>query len=501
MSKHYIHISCLIVLLLSAIFNHATAQDSKNPIFTGAPQINGASVLGNYPNTPLLFPVPTSGQRPIQWQAEKLPPGLRIDHQTGIISGTVKQAGTYTVTVSASNQKGKARKILTVVIGDKLALTPPMGWNSWNTFASAISEQLIKEMADKMVSSGMRDLGYQYINLDDFWQLAERGADGHIQINKEKFPNGIKALADYVHAKGLKLGIYSDAADKTCGGVAGSYGFEEQDAADFASWGIDLLKYDYCHAPNNADTAKVRYTKMYNALRKTNRSIVFSICEWGVRKPWDWAAAAGGSSWRTTGDIYDVWDITSAKDLRGIIQITDKNLQLAKYAGPGHWNDADMLIVGIYGKGKATSGKPEAKGCTDMEYRAHMSLWCLMASPLICGNDLRSMNAFTQSTLFNPEIIAINQDRLGKQATVLRTDENVQIITKQLDNKSWAVGFFNRGTQPSKLINLGFSELGLKSNVQVRDVWSHQKVKTDGKSLQQTVMPHQCNVYIVKSGN
>jgi alpha-galactosidase len=477
------------------------AQATGNTVFMGAPKFNGASIVGNYPNTPLLFPVPASGQRPMRWTAHKLPAGLVIDKSTGIISGNIKKAGTYTLTVKAANAKGKAQQKLTIVIGDKLALTPPMGWNSWNTFASGISEQLIKDMADKMVSSGMRDLGYQYVNLDDFWQMAERGQDGRIQINKDKFPNGIKAVADYVHARGLKLGVYSDAADKTCGGVAGSLGFEEQDAADFASWGVDLLKYDYCRAPNNADTAKLRYTKMYNALRKTGRSIVFSICEWGVRKPWDWAAAAGGSSWRTTGDIYDVWDIQSTKDLRGVIQITDKNLALAKYAGPGHWNDADMLIVGIYGKGKATSGKPEATGCTDEEYRAHMSLWCLMASPLICGNDLRAMNAFTQSTLLNPEIIAINQDRLGKQATVLRTHKNVQIITKQLDGNTWAVGLFNRGIQPSDVTNFEFAELGLQSNVQVRDVWSHQNVKTNGKNLQETVLPHQCKVYVVKSGN
>jgi alpha-galactosidase len=493
--------TCLVAFFILFCANlTAKAQSAGNNIFKGTPKFNGASIVGNYPNTPFLFPVPTAGQRPMIWSADKLPLGLVLDGSTGIISGNIKKAGTYTFTVKATNAKGKAQQKLTIVIGVKLALTPPMGWNSWNTFASGISEQLIKDMADKLVSSGMRDLGYQYVNLDDFWQMAERGQDGRIQINKEKFPNGIKAVADYVHARGLKLGIYSDAADKTCGGVAGSLGFEEQDATDFATWGVDLLKYDYCHAPNNADTAKLRYTKMYNALRKTGRSIVFSICEWGVRKPWNWAAEAGGSSWRTTGDIYDIWDIKSTKDLRGVIQIVDRNLTLAQYAGPGHWNDADMLIVGIYGKGKATSGKPEAKGCTDEEYRAHMSLWCLMASPLICGNDLRNMNDFTQSTLLNPEIIAINQDRLGEQATVLRTDKDVQIITKKLDGYTWAVGLFNRSNDSTQLTNLNFAELGLEAQVQVRDVWARQNIKTNGNALRQNVLPHQCKVFVIKSG-
>ncbi len=433
------------------------------------------------------------------WAAANLPKGLTIDKATGFITGNVKEEGVYTITVTASNSLGKTTKNIAIIIGDKLALTPTMGWNSWNTFAQTLNEDLVKEIADKMVSTGMRDAGYQYINLDDFWQLPERDSQGNIQVNKEKFPHGIRHLADYVHARGLKLGIYSDAANLTCGGVAGSYGYEERDAADFASWGIDLLKYDYCHAPNNTDTAIDRYTRMYEALRKTNRSILFSICEWGVRKPWNWAAQVGGSSWRSTGDIYDMWDSDTARgNIRGILQITDRNLKLARYAAPGKWNDPDMLIVGIYGKGKATSSRKEAQGCTDTEYRTHMSLWCMMAAPLICGNDLRSMNDFTFSTLTNPDIIAINQDKLGKQCTVFSKEKEVEILVKPLSDRSWAVAFFNRGNTTLHSIKFNTTVLGIRGSTTIKDVWHKKTVKVQNGSFEAEIPSHGCEVFIVK---
>jgi alpha-galactosidase len=474
---------------------HLGAQGSAAKVFAGAPIINAPFITGNYANTPFLFAIPTSGKRPIKWLAKKLPAGLRLNAATGIITGNIAEAGKYVVDVAAENSLGRASQKLTIVIGDTLCLTPPMGWNSWNTFTNTLNEQLVKEMADKMVSSGMRELGYQYINLDDFWQLPQRDAEGNIQINREKFPNGIKAVADYVHARGLKLGIYSDAADKTCGGVAGGYGYEERDAADYAKWGVDLLKYDYCHAPSSVDTAKKRYDAMAKALRKTNRSIVLSVCEWGERKPWEWASAIGGTYWRTTGDINDKWD--KPVEHESVMEIVDQNLPLAPYAGPGHWNDPDMLVVGIYGKGKATLANTAGGGCTDTEYRSHMSLWCMMASPLICGNDLRTMNLPTTSTLMNKEMIGINQDVLGKQATVFKTENDVQMLVKPLSGKAWAIAFFNRG-KTAATATLALAELGIASKAAVRDVWQQKNIASSGGTIKATVPPHGCEVFMVR---
>lgn len=331
----------IIALLLGC-----SQQKSGNQ--AGSPVINPPAVTGNFPNTPFLFAIPTQGVRPIKWSAEGLPTGLGLDAATGFITGNVMEAGEYTVKLTAENEFGIAKSTLTIKIGDLLALTPPMGWNSWNTFTNQITDSLVRQIADSMVSTGMRDLGYQYINIDDYWQLVDRDANGRIQVNKQKFPNGIKAVADYVHSKGLKFGIYSDASALTCGGVAGSYGHEEQDAKDFAEWGVDLLKYDYCYAPSARDTAIDRYSRMAKALRKTNRSIVFSVCEWGGkfvefdgdkftgsesndgRRPQEWAAGIGGNYWRTTCDIRNIWkaDIYSISS-NSIMQILDLNAPLA----------------------------------------------------------------------------------------------------------------------------------------------------------------------------
>jgi alpha-galactosidase len=244
-----------------------------------------------------------------------------------------------------------------------VALTPPMGWNSWNLFEEEVSEKLIREIADAMVSSGMAAAGYQYIVLDDYW-VGGRDATNQLYPDKKRFPNGIKVLADYVHAKGMKLGIYSDAAALTCGGVTGSYDFEELDAKTFAEWGIDYLKYDYCNAPNDMVTTFTRYKKMGDALRKTNRPIVYSICEWGQRQPWLWARAAGGHLWRTTWDIRDTWYSQQYNNgNNGILNILDKQNGLEQFAGPGGWNDPDLLITGLFGKGKSSSLNGRFKGC------------------------------------------------------------------------------------------------------------------------------------------
>jgi alpha-galactosidase len=491
------------ILLLGVILG-CNRQDSMTNQYS--PVLNPPFITGNYRGTPFLYSIPTEGKRPLKWKADGLPAGLVLDASTGIITGRVDEPGQFKVKITAENSFGKSSGIITIKIGDLLALTPPMGWNSWNTFDVNISDSLIRQIADSMVSSGMKDVGYQYINIDDLWQLPDRDQNGKIQINKEKFPNGIKAVADYVHSKGFKLGIYSDAANLTCGGVAGSYGFEEQDAMDFASWGIDLLKYDYCNAPPSRDTAIVRYKRMAEALKKTGRSIVFSICEWGEggipphgqaggRKPYEWAAAAGGNYWRTTLDIRNAWllNVYNAGS-NSIMQIVDMNAPLADYAGPGHWNDPDMLVVGIDTSKTTVVNHAGAKGCTLEEYRSHMSLWCLMAAPLLAGNDIRNMTGEIKEILLNREIIAVNQDPLGKQAKRIRDDGDTEVFAKPLEDGSWAVGLLNRNDVETRKIRITSNELAISGKWKVRDLWEHKDAGSFSDYFEKEVKPHQCVV-------
>ena len=315
---------------------------------------------------------------------------------------------------------------------DGLAATPQMGWNSWNTFACDINEKLIRDTADAMVKNGLKDAGYVYVNIDDCWH-GKRDDKGVIHPDPERFPSGMKALADYVHGRGLKLGIYSDAGATTCGGKPGSRGHEYQDAITYAEWGIDYIKYDWCDTKglNSAGA----YTTMRDAIRSAGRPMLFSICEWGDTRPWDWARDVG-HSWRTTGDIYPCWDCEFSQgsfSAWGVTRILDKQAGLRQYAGPGHWNDMDMLVVG--------------KGLTDDEDKSHFSAWAMLASPLILGNDVRSMPASTHRIVTNAGAIAINQDPLGVSAwRFLKTGE-VEYWAKPLANDEWALMVLNRGAQ------------------------------------------------------
>lgn len=314
--------------------------------------------------------------------------------------------------------------------------TPPMGWNSWNKFQCDVNEEIVRRMADAMATNGMKDAGYQYINIDDCWQ-GQRDAQGFIQADPQKFPSGMKTLADYVHSKGLKLGIYSDAGAKTCGGRPGSRGHEYQDALTYAQWGIDYLKYDWCGGEDlNAQGA---YTTMRDALLATGRPIVFSICEWGSNKPWLWANGVG-NSWRTTTDITPCFDCTldhKTWQQWGVLRIIDAQKPLREYAGPYHWNDSDMLEVG--------------NGMTTNEDRAHFSMWCMLAAPLISGNDLQNMSKDTLDILANQQVIAVNQDALGIESFCYSTNANVEVWFKPLINGDWAMCVLNRGTEPQKI--------------------------------------------------
>jgi alpha-galactosidase len=310
---------------------------------------------------------------------------------------------------------------------DQLAKTPPMGWNSWNKFHCDVSEALIMQAADALVSSGMKDAGYEYIVIDDCWQIS-RDENGEIVADKDRFPHGMKYVADYVHSKGLKFGIYSSAGTVTCQRRPGGFGHEYQDARTYARYGVDYLKYDWCGS--SSQDAKSSYTNMSNALKVAGRPIVFSICEWGSNKPWEWAGTVG-HLWRTTGDISDNWN--------SMIDIFSRQKDLARYAGPGKWNDPDMLEVG--------NG-----GMTTEEYRTHFSLWCMLASPLMAGNDLQNMTPETKSILLNKEMIAVNQDSLGRQATCYRDNGNYQIWVKTLSNNEKAVCLLNTSDEKKSVL-------------------------------------------------
>ena len=340
----------------------------------------------------------------------------------------------------------------------KLAPTPPMGWMTWNMFKGDISEQLIKETADAMVESGLRDAGYKYVFIDDFWQ-GGRDNRNNIIPDPKKFPNGIKALADYVHSKGLKLGIYSDAAQLTCGGCTASYGFEEQDARTFASWGVDYLKYDYCNAPEDSATARLRYKTMADALSKSGRDIVLGICEWGQRNGEEWCEHVGGQLWRTSSDVRDMWkDIVNQGGV-GILDIINVTAPLSKQVRHGQWPDMDMLVVGLNGKGGPSSDLGGV-GCTYTEYQTQMSMWCMMSSVLALSNDLRHLTPEDKRILLNKEIIAIDQDPLGKAAERVVNEAGHQVFVRPLANGSHAVAILNSGDKAQRL-SVSFKQLGL----------------------------------------
>ena len=377
---------------------------------------------------------------------------------------------------------------------DSLALTPPMGWNSWNFFEGNISEKIVVDMADAMVSNGMKEAGYQYLIIDDYW-VGGRDNKNELYPDPVRFPKGMKFLADYVHSKGLKLGIYSDAAPYTCGGVTASYGFEETDAKTFAKWGIDYLKYDYCNAPGDVVTAFERYSKMGDALKKCGRPIVFAICEWGQRKPWLWAKAAGGHLWRTTWDSRDVWE-SKDQNLTGIMEIFSQQEDLAQYAGPGGWNDPDLLMVGLYGKGSSSSVNGRFKGCTFTEYKTHFALWCMLAAPLIVNMDLKNTDPEILKLITNKDLIKIDQDELGKQAQTILRKGDLQVLLKALKNNSFAVCVFNRGDK-STVFNLSLkNDLNLWQPFTVTNVWEGKTISAVA-NLKGTLNSHDCVVYLL----
>ncbi|MGA2032894.1 MAG: NPCBM/NEW2 domain-containing protein [Thermoguttaceae bacterium] len=452
------------------------------------PEIHGARITGSTPGRPLLFLIPASGEKPLEFSAENLPEGLTLDAASGIISGSLREAKTTVVKLGVKNARGEAHRSLTIVGGvHKLALTPPLGWNSWNCWASAVSADKVRAAADAMVRSGLAAHGFQYVNIDDCWE-GGRDAQGEIRTN-QKFPD-MKALADYVHGRGLKLGIYSSPGPKTCAGYDASWKHEQQDADSYAKWGVDYLKYDWCSYgeiephPDRAGLMKP-YRVMRDALDHCSRDIVFSLCQYGMGDVWEWGATVGGNCWRTTGDITDNWSSMSG------IGFGQNGHE--RFAGPGHWNDPDMLVVGKVGWGPSLHPTHLNRN----EQLTHISLWCLLSSPLLIGCDMSAMDDFTVALLTNDEVLDVNQDPLGKPAGQVAQEGIGTVYARPLFDGSKAVGLFNRGRAPAT-VRASWSKLKIAGQQPVRDLWQRKDLGTFDGFFETTVPPH--GVVLLKIG-
>jgi len=431
------------------------------------PRINCAPVTGARPRRPFLFTVATSGERPLTFSARRLPPYLKIDSKTGIITGTPVQSGRYRVRITARNRHGTDQKRISIVIGDRISLTPPMGTNSWNCWGLSVSQEKILQTARALVETGLVRYGWSYINIDDGWSVpADSEAPGRDR-NGRILPNGkfpdMQKLAAEIHRLGLKLGIYTSPGPVTCGGYTGSYGHEAQDARTFASWGVDFLKYDWCSyeevaEDHTVDQLKKPFVLMGEILAELKRDVVFSICQYGMGQVWEWGAEAGGNLWRTTGDITDTWESMS--------NIGFGQADSASYAGPGHWNDPDMLVVGWVGWGP----RLHPTRLTPDEQYTHISLWSLMAAPLLIGCDLERMDRFTLNLLTNREVLAVNQDPAGKQGYPVIKEEGIQVWKKPLADENQAVGIFNLDPV-NRDYTLDLQELDVFRPVRLRDLW------------------------------
>ncbi len=545
--------SIRLPLLLAVLFGllplTASADDPtpdpaiRTPPAPATPRINGPRIYGARPGHPFFYHLPVTGERPLTYAANGLPDGLTLNPETGNITGTITERGEHPVEFTVTNARGSDKGTLRIVVGDTICLTPPLGWNSWNHFAGKVSEENVRAAADAMVSSGLIEHGWTYVNIDDCWQ-GKRDADGNIQGNA-KFPD-LKALGDYIHGKGLKYGIYSSPGPKTCAGFAGSYQHEEQDARTYAGWGVDYVKYDLCsygsiinehlrqrtaallppdqqatyealsreqedlqrnhkRTPEqdarlkgvitqkgqltaSLDPAKLKamtleehqipYRVFGQSLAKVPRDIVYSFCQYGDQDVWNWGESLGGSSWRTTGDIQTNW--------KSMTNIGFGQDRLAKYAGPGHWNDPDMLEIGN-------------KGLSPDECYTHMTLWCMLSAPLLIGCDMSKMDPFTVSLFSNDEVLAVSQDALGKQGHRLKADGTSEVWMKPLADRTVAVALFNRGDAPIEM-KISSEELdaldgdgnrAAAAPLHVRDLWRQKDVPfTSEQALSIPVASH-----------
>ena len=461
------------------------------PPAPAAPRLNGPKVYGVRPGSPFLYRIPCTGARPMAFAADPLPEGLRLDGATGIITGRVAKAGRHTVTLQASNARGKDSREFRIEAGDTLALTPPMGWNSWYIHYDRVSQATMQQAADQMIASGMADHGYQYVNVDDCWMRKRgdeplRDAGGEILPNA-RFPD-MKGLADHIHGKGLKAGLYTSPGPWTCGGNTGAYQHEAQDARTFARWQFDFLKYDWCSYGEIADRKqpdhlKKPYRLMRDELQKLDRDIVLNLCQYGMGEVWKWGGEAG-QSWRTTGDL----GLAHGGRLPGFYSIGFVNARLHEFARPGAWNDPDYLLIGWVGDAQGM-GEGKQTALTPNEQYSYMSLWSLMAAPLIFSGDMAKLDAFTLNVLCNSEVIEVDQDPLGKQGRILRQTQQDLVLVQELEDGSVAAGLVNLGELPATL-GVAWADLGLSGKQRVRDVWRQKDLGRSSKEFKTEVPRH-----------
>jgi len=486
----------LAVFLGTMVLSLAVRADETNdstviltPKPGPAPHINGPLVYGCRPGNPFLYRIPCTGERPMEFSAKQLPKTLSLDAATGIITGAAPAKGAYEVTFTAKNSRGTATRPFKIIAGDGLALTPPMGWNSWYVYFNSVMEVDMKSAAEAMIASGLADAGYQYVNVDDCWMNAEkrtkfmpdarrvgplRDVTGNLQPNSY-FPD-MKGLADYIHVKGLKAGLYTSPGPRTCTGCGGAYQHEAQDARQFADWGFDFLKYDWCSYGNIAGTNKSLetfqkpYCLMGELLKQQKRDIVFNLCQYGLGNVWEWGADIGGHCWRTAGDL--------GFELNRFFAVALINAKHGAWSKPGAWNDPDYLQIGWIGAQRGTNFlAPHPCPLTPDEQYAYMSLWCLMAAPLFFSGDMQHLDDLTLSVLCNPEVIDVDQDPLGRSATVVRLTPATFLMVKELADGTKAVGLFNQGEVPAH-VAANWSAIGVKGNQIVRDLWRQKYLGT-----------------------
>jgi alpha-galactosidase len=496
--------SLLTALVIIPMMADSGKAESSSHQKGERPRINGPSIYGARPNHPFIFRIPATGQRPMLFFSSGLPQALKLDRATGIISGVAKTPGTNTLVVSAKNAFGRDERTFRIVIGDQLALTPPMGWSSWCALQTEVSDRDIRAQADAMVSSGLINHGYTHVEIDDGWNIKlagvpeeaqPRDANGNLRCN-ERFPD-MKALTDYLHKLGLKAGIYASPGPLTCGGFAGSLGHEQQDAEQFAAWGFDLLKYDECSYQRKNDSLvefQKPYKMMGTILSGLNRDIVFNLCQYGEAEVWKWGREVGGHFWRISGDvcwgpkgIFSAWD-----NIAGTFEQTNRN----QWAGPGGWNDPDNLLIGYVAYIASNERPPNVRidkimpaPLTPDEEITQMSLWCLLAAPPQIGGDLTKLDSFTLAILTNDEVIAIDQDSLGKQATRVCKSGGLSVWAKDLEDGSKAVGLFNLGDSENE-VTATWADLGIFEKRAVRDLWRHENVGYFEREFRARVDPH-----------
>ncbi len=465
-----------------------------------APRINGPRAYGARPGRPFLYRIPSTGERPIRFSVEGLPKGLSLDPKTGIITGTTPASpGEFGMKFGARNRHGRTSRSFKLVVGERLSLTPQMGWNSWYTHYDHVTDRTIRQAADVMISSGMADFGYEFVSIDDCWARKAdsknprhrgeaRDAAGELLPNAD-FPD-MPALTAYIHAHGLKAGAYTSPGPRTCAGYTGAWRHEQQDARTIARWGFDLLKYDLCSysktpGVKTAEEDRAPYRLMGPILQSMPRDIVLNMCQYGRSEVWKWGAEAGGQSWRTTGDL----GLEKDADLPGFYYIGFKNAEHWEYAGPGHWNDPDYILIGVVGDAFNSDNPPRPVKLTANEQYSYMSMWALMASPLFFGGDMGRLDEFTLNVLCNAEVIDVNQDLAGKQARVVRKTAEEFVLAKPLEDGSVVVGLFNL-TKAPRDIACPLKDLGAADRVRMRDLWRQKDSGEAANSLRVNVGVH-----------